>query len=320
MYDKLWIPPTNTLVVQGGVRGSILTPGGRGVSPGQPSSPGPGGGHGKGKGKSGSGGGGGSSQVDFDTIGLAALSKGVSVAPDAAANTKGLFVEISSSTPIKATEFIVVITAEASGDALVDIATGGAGSETVIVNNLLFSIGAGVTLSAAYPIPIGITKNTRVTARCQSSTAVAVMVSILLVNGANRYSRCTTYGANLADSGGIDVDPGGVANTKGSYAEVSASITNPISSLIIATGCQGTASAADVETLLDIATGAGGSEVVLLANLYRAISTNSDIWLPVVMGPIQASLNAGTRLAARAQATSTNATQRKSDIVIYGFD
>lgn len=44
-----------TIVVKGGIRGSILTPGKRGVAPGQPNSGGPGGGKGKGKGGGGSG-------------------------------------------------------------------------------------------------------------------------------------------------------------------------------------------------------------------------------------------------------------------------
>lgn len=81
MYDRLYIPPTNTIVVKGGVRGSILTPAGRGLGPGQPSSPGPGGGKGKaGKGGAGSGSQGAqdqgitSDEVDFNISEVSVLS------------------------------------------------------------------------------------------------------------------------------------------------------------------------------------------------------------------------------------------------------
>lgn len=64
---ELWTP-SNTLVVKGGIRGSVLTPGKRGISPGQPSSGGPGGGRGHGKGGGGSGGKGGGVSLITDLV------------------------------------------------------------------------------------------------------------------------------------------------------------------------------------------------------------------------------------------------------------
>lgn len=60
----------NTLVVKGGIRGSILTPGRRGIAPGQPSSGGPSGGHGHGKGGGGSGSGGGENVSELTLVAL----------------------------------------------------------------------------------------------------------------------------------------------------------------------------------------------------------------------------------------------------------
>jgi hypothetical protein len=92
------------------------------------------------------------------------------------------------------------------------------------------------------------------------------------------------------------------AHTKGSYTELLAATGFDTSGLMLRLGGAPSASGVDSSTLLDIAVGAAGSEVVLVANIPLGgyISGDRYAWVLPVRVP------AATRIAARTQSAVTS--------------
>ena len=257
---------------------------------------------------------------------VAATGKLLDIPSAASANTKGSWVQLTASAPFASAGFFVGFgNGDASTDLLVDIGVGAAGSEQVVVSNILVSIGSGFASSATDVFfPLAVAEGQRLAARCQASAANGDIDMGLQLCAGDFFSqlglgRATTYGANTADSGGVSVDPGAVANTKGAWSEISASITNPIRYMLICIGGQANAVMTSSFNLLDIGMGAAGSEQVVVDDLYLVAADNVDYYLPGMIGrPV--SVASGQRLAARKQCSTTDATDRLNDIVIIGFD
>lgn len=259
-----------------------------------------------------------------------AITDGVATlcSASATANTKGSYTELSSSTPIDADGVWLICPSDDDADFLIDLAVGAAGSETIVLPDLFMSNGnnsGGPTGPMVY-FPISIPSGTRVAARCQASRANAEPEGlIVLVKGGfptahDGLSRVAAYGISTTDSGGTSVDPGGTANTKGSYSEIVASTTDSIRLLYMAFGNQQNTGASRGRWFFDLAIGAAGSEQVILANVPVRVGP-ANVKAPVVpqiIGPFIMDIPAGTRLAVRAQSTITDATDRLLDVALYG--
>jgi hypothetical protein len=265
--------------------------------------------------------------VSYETFGHDTVSNGARITSSASANTKGSYVELSAATGIDTDGFyFYVVAGSANADFLIDVAIGASGSEVDILSNLLCSSPsnnneAPFEVYVPLPIPAG----SRMACRCQSSDSGAfVTVCGVIARGgmfeAMRMSRATTYGANTSDSGGVSVDPGGTSETKGSYSEISAAITNPIRYAIICAGAQNNGVRTSMTHAVDIAYGGAGSETIIVPDInLRQIAASFDTiqpaWLPRFFD-----LDAGQRLAARQAASANDATDRLLDIAVVGFD
>jgi hypothetical protein len=257
----------------------------------------------------------------------AAGSGGTDFAVGAVANTKTGWTQIIASSSQRADGLLITVSPSniATADYLVDIGIGGAGSETVLLSNLLYSVGSSATGFGPISIfcPIYVAPGTRISARAQSSDTSAVGVSVIvrLIKGGTaeriRSTVATTYGADTSDSGGTAVDPGGSAHTKGAWTEISASVSVGFDSCLLLFGQRNNASNANQNMLLDIGVGASGSESVIFADMYMRILDVEQIypnciWLPISVKP-------GQRLAARCQCSGIDATDRVIDLVVVGF-
>lgn len=242
------------------------------------------------------------------------------------AHTKGSYGQITAAASIDADGFwLQLIAGSASNDYLFDLAIGGAGSEVNILSNLLLCCsGFGVFESWDVYVPLPIKRGTRIAGRAQSTLASQnFRAGLTLCKGpmyrAMRQRRAVTYGANTADSGGQAIDPGGSANAKGSYAQLSAAITNPIRYAILCHGNVRNGARTDYTALLDLAVGAAASEVVVAGNMYLRLESASDMVRPALRGR-WLDIERGSRLAARASCSGTDATDRLTDLVVIGFD
>lgn len=256
-----------------------------------------------------------------------AVSRGTSVTASATANTKGTYAQLIASTAFNANGVLVMLDDQAANiDYLIDLAVGAAASEQIIASNLLASGATGtVAYGMNYFLPIEIPAGVRLSARCQSGTAVANVVRVSLVlfgqglNAPSGLSRIDTYGAATADSGGTSIDPGGVANTKSTYTQIVASTSASMQYLILAFGSQQHGTRTSCSWLVDVAIGAAASEQIILPNLALNCSSSPDVVAPQFYGPLPISIPAGTRIAARAQSDLITATVRLFDMIAYGI-
>lgn len=250
-------------------------------------------------------------------------SGGTELATPGGANAKGAYTELTGSTAFacKWAEFTHVRGDSVVAQILFDIATGAAASEVVIVPDLISEQSSGVTgnVGGRYVLPLALAIGTRIAARYQGSdTAAAPKVAIALSAAGLALTPNTyvTYGADTSDSGGTGVDPGAVANTKGAYSQLTASTSAVAQQLLIMATAKANGSyAASTHWAVDLATGAGGAEVVLIADLRFNTDTGQEHFQELSHAFITY-IAASTRLAARASCGSTDATDRLIDVAV----
>lgn len=263
----------------------------------------------------------------YDTVGevTSGATNGTSVS-GTVNNTKGVWAELIASTARVATGMQIDIHVGGNGEFLIDIGIGAAGSEQVIIPNLHASRPTGGSRNGRnYVFPCGlIPAGTRISARCQASdTPNSSQVLVHLLSGGFPLSGLIgavidDIGTNTADSGGTQVDPGATANTKGAYSQLVATSTRRYRGLMVFTGSQGNLAMADARWLVDIAIGAASSEKIIIPDILFVSGSLTDIITPGAAGPFLVDIPSGTRLAARAQSDTNDATDRLLDVMLYG--
>lgn len=252
--------------------------------------------------------------------------RGTTITASASTHTKGNYTQLIASTTYHSKRILVFIAPHATNTLyLTDIAVGANGAEQVIIPNLPIGIGTGgdTFRGAIYDLPVNIPAGTRVSARVQSQTTVEfVYLSILLLStswGALApRGRVTTYGADISDTTGLQYDPGGSANTKGGYLEVTSSTSFHHSGLLVVIGNQNNAARTTADWKLDIAIGAGGAEKIIFADLWLGASATEDTMFPFCFPMLPVNIPEGSRLSVNASCSTTDATDRLFDIFLIG--
>ena len=101
-----------------------------------------------------------------------------------AANVKGSYAQIIASTSKRAIAITVIAQNSSSGAPYaIDIATGGAGSEVVLIGNILLRIEDTLGDARTASFPVLIPAGTRIAARCQERdhTGATVAVGVALI-------------------------------------------------------------------------------------------------------------------------------------------
>lgn len=244
----------------------------------------------------------------------------------ASANTKGGYTEIVSAANNTKDIYgfaLMLPNASTNRDCLIDIAVGGAGSEVVVMGNILFSSIKSGRHGDHAVIPLFIARGQRIAARVQCSTgSTAQNVSMTPFHRnpwPRRYWTCETWGAATGDSGGTSIDPGGTANTEGAWTELTSSTTRRTRLFVIAIGNQNNTTRSDATWLVDLGVGAAGSEVAVAENMYFIVNQAIDFTCPCFHGPIPVDIPAGSRVSVRAQCSINTSPARLIDAVVYGF-
>ncbi len=265
------------------------------------------------------------SGLNYITYPVGPTATGVTITANASNNTKGSYTQLVASTPFACQMIQVSIQAGTSAadiTYLLDIATGGAGSETDIVANLLVDNQNTISANESvrqFIVPIAIASGVRLSARCQCSTGsdtLEIAVTLISTNGAPGLTSAVTVGASTGTSRGTQIDPGGTANTKGSWVQMVASTASTYQWLMLMMDNFGqTSPAASARWAIDIGTGGAGSEVVLVPDLRVARGTTPIVCAPT-MYPILTYIPSGTRVAVRASCSINTATSRLFDAAI----
>jgi hypothetical protein len=242
------------------------------------------------------------------------------------ANVKGAYEAVVNATafPIDWLSVTLLQATAAVRDLLLDIAIGGAGSETVIVSNILYSLNT-LAKPTTYVFPIAIPEGTSIRARCQAS-AGSTGVEIFLKGyrgafpGFAGFGRVETWGADTSDSGGTTVDSGGSIGVKGAYAQLIAATAFDTKWLTVALGNRANTARTTMVGDVDIAIGPGGSEQVIIPDLRYYAHATDDYLQPGAYYAIPMTIPAGSRVAARhVNYNTADATDRLIDVAAYGI-
>lgn len=238
-------------------------------------------------------------------------------------NVESAWVEMESATPREYAGLLLMVSGGASysrRNALVDVGIGGAGSEVVIVPNLYFKTGDAATtpIVSQIFIPISIPSGARLAVRQQNTGNATFNICVVGVSKgflqADSYQAADAIGADSSDSGGTLTDPGATANTKGAWAQLTASAPE-CSCLLIGLGKTTPGNLTSCRHLVDIAIGGAGSEQVIIADLFTV--THGDIQNHPIFLPVK--IPAGARVAARSACSSNTAGARELDVALVGF-
>lgn len=251
------------------------------------------------------------------------------ISPGASVNVKGSWVEVIASTPVDLAGLVLNVNAVYNNrEYLIDIGIGAAASEVVIAANLLYGH-TGLQffgISSQYNIPIQIPAGTRVAIRQQAVYSspgnwIKATLQMIPLNSFNysSFQCCDTYGANTADTGGVSVDPGGTANTKGSWVELTSATERPVRALFFSLGAANDIVKTSCYWAIDIGVGGAGSEVALVQDFNVSLWATSDQMQPQTTTLFYLDIPEGTRIAARSKCTITTATDRLLDLVCYCF-
>jgi len=243
-----------------------------------------------------------------------------------AAHTKGSYYEIDASIPFDTEGLLITFysTTYGSNDNLFDIAMGAEGSEVDIISNILTNPSVSYHVGRIYEFPLRVKAGTRISGRSQGeyTSANNFRVSINLLRGGWNYNKgfavCDTYGANTADSGGTYVNPGGVAGTKGTWSQITASTIRDAKGFCLLIGNRSDYGRSSAYWNIDVGIGGSGSEEVLFSDWGMLSHTTVDMILPQATPFIPMHIPIGSRLSVRGACSITGANSY-FDAVIYTF-
>jgi len=264
---------------------------------------------------------------------VTASSVGTTITSSSTANTYGSWTQLVASSAIDCCWLVISSTtvfANTANDIVIDIGVGASGSEKVIIS-AIHTIGNNAWPSLTrFAFPCQIAAGTRIAARSQSNgTSQGAYVQVTLFDGEwnaleGAEGVVDTYGFQSGTTLGAAIDPGATVNTKGSYTQLTASSTADLLGFMLAFDFQNDTAGAGVQNqfLLDIATGASGSEKVLIPNIafnFMSDGAGDGCYIkPEFIPFIPCPIPSGTRIAARAQATINTATTRVFGLTFYG--
>lgn len=226
----------------------------------------------------------------------------VAVTPNAAAHTKGNYAQISAALPFTICGLLMQAAIPTGANYLLDIAVGGAGSETIIVPN--YHIGASNNVSPGqrnFFIPLSIPAGLRLSMRCQAGGAAQGAINVkaqFLAESGYAFqapTRWEAWGIATGTTLPTATTSGVGANTKGSFVQLIAA-TAFTTRWIALVGRFGVAAG---DYAIDLAIGTQ----VIIGDIL-----NQDVDNTWMLGPFPFSIPAGSQIQARSASAVGNRT------------
>lgn len=218
------------------------------------------------------------------------------------------------------------------------VATGATSSEVIIASMPVRQSHKGYKFAMYVPIPVA--SGTRISVAVASSAADTLQRIFVVGVNSSIFDAEPTW--TVMESGPYDleddaatygkwgvIDAGAVASTKGSYDDVVTTGTNSANNLIqgdslgqtydwlgILINDQLNISQSNGSCLIDVASGAVSSEVAFGTDLDNRKNSDEQNWNSIYWTPSGAS--SGTRISARASASTTDAVDRISGCLLFG--
>jgi hypothetical protein len=247
-------------------------------------------------------------------------SKGTSVTASAKTYS-GSFTTLIASTPSDACWMEVTIwpTTNTSNRTFTQIAAGAAASEVVFINDLMATSTTAGSSSTTYSFPVSIPAGTRLSARCNNTTADANNIQIKLYDGAfialEGNAGVDSMGFVSGNPSGTDIDPGATPNTYGTWVQLTASTPRDYAGIMVCYGQNSTDNAsATFPVFVEVGIGAGPT--LILPDLTNGMNGAglSNAFCPMI--PFQ--IPAGTSVSVRAANGNATAGTRVIGSCLYG--
>ncbi len=256
---------------------------------------------------------------------VTASSIGTTVTGSGSAGSKGTAVELIASTAHDAHWISVTILTggTTSGSGTVDLLIG-ASTEAVLIADLPLTHRA-VNEGGGGPFlfPLFIPKGSRLAAKVMGgavSVTVEVVVHLFGGNPAGPWADCTyvdRYGTVSIAGLGVNVDPGGSANTYVGYTQITASTLRPIRWLVLCVQNSDTALAAAAQWTVQLGIGSA-TEAQIGGDLILTAGTTTDNAMPFMHWYFPVFIPTGSRLAVNAKCSSTTDGDRDLYVSIFG--
>lgn len=252
---------------------------------------------------------------------VTATTVGTTVTSGAASDTKNTtYAELTSATTIAANGVELFISkASLPDNFLIDIAIGAASAEQVIIPNIGWSQARSANSTSSIYFPIRIPVGVRLSATCQDTAGANTIQVSARLHSSTRLGglrRVVSYGAS--GSTGTTIDPGGSANTLGSWVQLTAATTAPHCGLIFAWLSNVNSAMTAANWMVNVAIGAGGAEQTIIPNIMISAESTYDGFTQMYSPFIPICIPLGSRIAMQAQCTTTDATDRLLRTIIYG--
>lgn len=254
-------------------------------------------------------------------------TRGTTLTANASANTLGTFVElVSAANNTFSSNEIEITCSEFSASTgtnamMVVLAVGGAGSEEIIVPDLLCR---GVTGTVGtyykYSFPISIPAGVRISVACQSRTGGQV-IDVNISRSINSLSQdpglsiIDPIGSTRSTGRGIEVARNTTINTFGAWVEITASLANAIRGFVVC-GMRSNTSWSNAVVTYEVGAGSAGNEEMIYEG-GLIMTTSSEEGVGNVSPFRSVGIPAGTRISIRAQGDVNN-TDLDFDYIIYG--
>lgn len=235
-------------------------------------------------------------------------------------NAKGTAVELIASTSFDA-HWVEVMATNASGanSYAIDLLIGSA-TEAVIIPNMTFRARLAADGGGRWLFPIFIPKGSRIAAQVGSSTNSATCsVGVNLFNsgiGSHGLPGTVAQYGTMTSSLGVNVDPGGTANTD-AQAEITAATSWDHNWLVLTVANTDITFTAASKWLIDVLIGAS-TEAVLVSDLPLGGAGTTDVMRPDNVFHLPVFVPKGSRLSVRARCSINTDGDRDLYVTLHG--
>ncbi len=249
---------------------------------------------------------------------------GTSLTASASTNVKGNWVTLGTPNFDYEAVYVSFENSSAAADYVVDIgAYDGANVHVRISDLRVSSRKATASFSTGYYLPLRFKSGIEIQARVAASSGAAIIRATItgFQKGLLGQVGCGMCSAlyTPSTSMGVTIDPGGTANTKGSWTQLIASVPQDINYLILHIGPNADVGrGVNASALLDIGVGSSGNEYVILGDMHLNWNTGQDTPSPQVIQCVPIMVKSGVRLAARMQCSDNTAGDRTIDLSAWG--
>lgn len=214
--------------------------------------------------------------------------------------------------------FNLMILSRAAGATIdISVARGSSANEFTLIDQMRINDnGSSYSNSQVINLPLKVPAGERLSIKMSAASAGTQAYIMGYPPGFSGVAASGAYLERLAAAGGVVVDPGAVANTKGAWVSVGTTASEYRGLYVNMSAVSGIS----MDMLVDVGIDIAGSKMVLPGcNDIPAVKGSGSTLRPNVWPLVPCNLPAGSAVYARSQCTSTTSTSRNVSVNVFGL-